>query len=128
MLNAPVDNEDLVLKMLASLNDDYKDICSAMRVYETPITFDELHEKLINHEAYLKTEVQKKHLLTNMPAFANPAHKTHFKHSNNHYQPSPTQNQPPIFLPNTHALHQIKPKHPNLILENANFVALKVIL
>ena len=50
MLNAPVDNEDLTLKILGGLDDDYKTLCDAIRVRETPVTFDELHEKLINHK------------------------------------------------------------------------------
>lgn len=59
MFNVPIDNEDVILKVLAGLDDEYSAICSAMRARETPVTFDELHEKLINHEAHLKYEAKK---------------------------------------------------------------------
>ena len=76
MLNAPIDNEDLILKILGGLDEDYKDLCSAIRVRDNPITFDELHEKLINFEAHLKYEARKKANLSNMPVppiqFKNP--------------------------------------------------------
>lgn len=38
MFNTPIDNKDLVLKILVGLDDDYKDLCLALCVWETPVT------------------------------------------------------------------------------------------
>ena len=97
MLNHPVDNDDLTLKILGGLDEDYKDLCSAMHVRESPITFEELHEKLINFEAHLKYEARKNANQPNMPASANPAQKPFHRPSqqqiaNRPYHP-PTNNK-----------------------------------
>ncbi|XP_012852928.1 PREDICTED: uncharacterized protein LOC105972513 [Erythranthe guttata] len=73
MLNAPINNEDLILKILGGLDDEYKTLSDAIRVCETTTTFDELHEKLINHEAYLQLETAKN---LKVSASANPTHKS----------------------------------------------------
>lgn len=77
MLNVPFDNEDFILKILGGLDGDYKDLRNALRVRETLVTFDELHEQLINHEAYPRYEAQRKSQLSMMPASANPTFKLH---------------------------------------------------
>ena len=51
-----VNNEDLITRILGGLDKDYKNLCSTIQVCKNPITFDELHEKLNNFEAYLKYE------------------------------------------------------------------------
>lgn len=89
MFNSLVDNEDLILKILGGLDEGYSDLCSALRVRESPISFDELHEKLINHEAHLKYEAQKKSNLPDMPASTNPAQKPFYNPPKN-----PTPNRP----------------------------------
>ena len=54
-LGRPLDPEDIVDKVLDQLNDpDYESVINGAQNRETPITFDELHEKLINHELSLK--------------------------------------------------------------------------
>lgn len=72
MLNAYVDN--LILKIFGGFNEDYKDLCTSIRVHDSPITLDELHGKLINFEAHHKYEAWKKSNLYNMPDSANPAY------------------------------------------------------
>ena len=59
MLDAPENFEDLTVKILNGLGDEFKDISSAVRARDTAISFEELHEKLINFEAVLKQEVAK---------------------------------------------------------------------
>ena len=53
-MNATVNNEDLTIKMLNGLGNEIKDLVAAIQAWENPIFFEELHEKLINFEAYLK--------------------------------------------------------------------------
>ncbi|PON47560.1 hypothetical protein PanWU01x14_243190, partial [Parasponia andersonii] len=54
LLSKPIDEEDLTDRILEGLGDEYKSIADAVNARETPLTFDELHEKLINKEASLK--------------------------------------------------------------------------
>ena len=49
-LGKPLDHEDLIEKILEGLDDDYQPIIDAVNGRDTPISFDELHEKLINKE------------------------------------------------------------------------------
>lgn len=51
LLGKPVDNEDLIDKILDGLGDEYKGIVDAVNAHETPISFDEIHKKLIKKEA-----------------------------------------------------------------------------
>lgn len=50
LLGSAMDPEDLTDIVLDGLNDDYKAIIEAIHGRETPISFAELHEKLINRE------------------------------------------------------------------------------
>lgn len=43
-----MDREDLIGKIHDSLVDDYKALVDAIECRDTPISFDESHEKLIN--------------------------------------------------------------------------------
>ncbi|KAI4347792.1 hypothetical protein L6164_008574 [Bauhinia variegata] len=52
-LNKPLDHEDLIEKIHDGLDDDYQPIVDAINGRDTPISFDELHEKLINKELSL---------------------------------------------------------------------------
>ena len=52
-LGKPMDVEDLTEKILDGLDDYYKPIINIINGRDTPISFDELHEKLINKELSL---------------------------------------------------------------------------
>nr|TKS00168.1 hypothetical protein D5086_0000183810 [Populus alba] len=54
ILEAPVDAEDLSDKILEGLGDDYKELTRAVQARDNPVSFDELHEKLLNFEASLQ--------------------------------------------------------------------------
>ena len=56
MLDAPENSEDLTVKILNGLGDEFKDISVVIRAHDSVITFEELHEKLLNFEAVLKQE------------------------------------------------------------------------
>lgn len=51
LLGAPLDAEDLTKKILDGLGDDYRELTCAVQARAMPITFEELHEKLLNFEA-----------------------------------------------------------------------------
>jgi hypothetical protein len=54
IIGAPVDDDDLVLHILGGLGPDYKHINGGIRARETPISFEELHDTLVEYERYLK--------------------------------------------------------------------------
>lgn len=55
LLGSPFDEEDLTDVVLDGLSDDYKAIIEAIHDRDTPISFTELHEKLINRELAINT-------------------------------------------------------------------------
>lgn len=66
----PVCEDDLILHTLTGLGDEYKEIRAAIKVRDSPMTFDELHEKLIDHERTIKSKVPE-----HVVATANYTHK-----------------------------------------------------
>ena len=50
----PMDHEDLLEKILDGLRSEYQYVIDAVNGHDTPISFDELHEKLINKEIKLQ--------------------------------------------------------------------------
>lgn len=57
---APFTNEELIVKILSGLGPEFQEISAAIRSRNTFITYEELYEKLINHELFLKYEDAKK--------------------------------------------------------------------
>ena len=55
LLEKPVDDEDLIDRVLEGISDEYKSVIDAINVHDTSIYFVELHEKLLNKEASLQT-------------------------------------------------------------------------
>ena len=82
MLDAPENSEDLTVKILNGLGDEFKDISSAVRARDSAISFEELHEKLLNSEALLKQESTRIHQL---PITANFAAKPYQPNQNRNY-------------------------------------------
>ena len=69
LLGKPVDDEDLIDRVLEGLSDEYKSVIDAIKACNTSIYFAELHEKLLNKEASLQT-AQPSSL--SLPATTNP--------------------------------------------------------
>ena len=68
-LDKPMDHKDRLEKILDGLRSEYKFVIDSINGRDTPIFFDELHEKLINKEITL----QQQHSLSFVvPATANP--------------------------------------------------------
>jgi hypothetical protein len=59
LIDAPLNDEDLVIHVLNGLGSDFKEISAAVRARDSPISFEELHEKLCDHETFLKREPQR---------------------------------------------------------------------
>jgi hypothetical protein len=53
VLGAPIDNEDLIDKIIDELGDEYRELVRAVQARANAISFDELHEKLLMFEAFL---------------------------------------------------------------------------
>jgi len=51
ILGAPIDFEDLLERILEGLGSEYTELARTVQARDTPISFDELHEKLLNFEA-----------------------------------------------------------------------------
>ena len=73
MLGAPMDIEDVIEKIRDGLGDKFHELASSIQVCETPISFEELHEKLLTFEAIHHDKTSKPQLL---PTTANVTHKT----------------------------------------------------
>ena len=69
LLGSPLEHEDLPDYITKGLGEDYRAIVEMVNGRDTPITIDELHEKLINRENTLKTTTTSD---SNMPVTANP--------------------------------------------------------
>lgn len=58
LVDSPVDEADLVLHILHLLGNEFKEICAAVRARDTPISFDELHDKLVDYEMQQKNSTK----------------------------------------------------------------------
>ncbi|XP_060190524.1 uncharacterized protein LOC132619723 [Lycium barbarum] len=57
---APVSNPELIVKILSGLEPEFREISAAIRARDTTITYEELFEKLLDHELFLRQEDAKK--------------------------------------------------------------------
>ena len=85
-LRKPLDHEDLIEKILEGLDDDYQPIIDTVNGRDTPISCDELHEKLINKELSLRQNTN----TPSLPATTNPTHdRPNMNNNKNHPSRSP---------------------------------------
>ncbi|GFQ04152.1 hypothetical protein PHJA_002559100 [Phtheirospermum japonicum] len=54
LIDRSVKNNDLTIYIVNGLTPEYRDIVSAVRTRDTPFRFEELRDRLIEHELYLK--------------------------------------------------------------------------
>ena len=105
MRNVSVDNEVLIHwgSLVVLMKTMYKDLCLVMWVCESLFTFDYLHDKVINFEAHLKYEAQKKANLSNRPTSANLTQKSFYNSprswmpNRSSYLPTTNKNHPSFF-------------------------------
>jgi len=91
ILGAAVDDQDLSERILEGLGDDYKELARAVQARDTPISFDEPHEKLLNFEASLQNTNKTEQ--SYFPASANPTNRDYTgSHNLPHSSYSPGNN------------------------------------
>ncbi|KAH7557731.1 hypothetical protein JRO89_XS11G0209900 [Xanthoceras sorbifolium] len=60
LIGHPLSDDDIVVHVLTGLGPEYKELNAAIRARDTPISFEELYDKLADHEIFLKREESKK--------------------------------------------------------------------
>ncbi|RVW33979.1 Retrovirus-related Pol polyprotein from transposon RE2 [Vitis vinifera] len=55
-VSSHLSDDDLTIFALNGLGSGFKEIFAAIRARDTPVSFKELHDKLVEHEAFLKRE------------------------------------------------------------------------
>lgn len=94
LLGVSMDDDDLTKKILDGLGSEYKNLVHVVHARDTPITFNDLHEKLLTFEAHLQeTKLDQSYL----PASANPAQCTNTGSHTSGWRPSSTNTPPPPF-------------------------------
>ncbi|KAJ9562385.1 LOW QUALITY PROTEIN: hypothetical protein OSB04_007545 [Centaurea solstitialis] len=87
LAQSPVSDEDLMVHILAQLGDDYTPISAAIKVRETPLSYSELFDKLVDFERALQerdpptTEV----LTANFTQRQHPRNSNRFYGANSNY-------------------------------------------
>jgi hypothetical protein len=54
LIDHPIFEDDLTLYILNGLGTDFREIAGPIRARERPLTFEELHDLLVSHDAYLR--------------------------------------------------------------------------
>ncbi|KAE8735065.1 hypothetical protein F3Y22_tig00000477pilonHSYRG00260 [Hibiscus syriacus] len=85
LLGKPIDDKDLIDRVLEGLSDEYKSVIDSINARDTSISFAELHEKLLNKEASLQ--------IAQPPSLSLPATKNPTAFENH---PNWRPHQPPI--------------------------------
>ncbi|OIT18706.1 hypothetical protein A4A49_64789, partial [Nicotiana attenuata] len=74
---APVTDSEIIVKILSGLGPEFREISAAIRARDTTVTYEELYEKLLDHELFIRHEDAKKTLSPITAALA-----THNKQNN----------------------------------------------
>ncbi|KAL6341216.1 hypothetical protein AAG906_032334 [Vitis piasezkii] len=56
LIDTHLSDDDLTIFALNGLGSGFKEISAAIRARDTPVSFEELHDKLVEHESFLKRE------------------------------------------------------------------------
>lgn len=54
IIDHPISIDDLTIYVLNGLGDEFCEIVVPIRAWECPLAFEELHDLLVGHEAYLQ--------------------------------------------------------------------------
>ncbi|KAH7575541.1 hypothetical protein JRO89_XS02G0138500 [Xanthoceras sorbifolium] len=71
LIGHPVDDGAIVIHTLNGLRPAYLPLASAILARDTPITFEELYDKLLDHEAFIQRDKAKKAVVTTPTKAAN---------------------------------------------------------
>ena len=58
LIDAPLKSQDLTFHVPNGLGSDFEEVVAVVCARENPISFDELHDKLADHESFLKREAE----------------------------------------------------------------------
>ncbi|XP_060671321.1 uncharacterized protein LOC132803098 [Ziziphus jujuba] len=87
LIGSPVGNDNLVIYCLNCIGLEFKEMSVAVRAHDAIITFEELHDKLIEYDNFLKREEVRS---SSMPLTINSTHtsksRNHFHRQRNGYQ------------------------------------------
>ncbi|XP_019417294.1 PREDICTED: uncharacterized protein LOC109328330 [Lupinus angustifolius] len=94
IIDNPLDSTDLVIRTLNGLSTDYKEISAALCSRETPITYAELHEKLMDFETLLSRDnpQQSTHMIPTAHAATRSRGQQRYKPTHNAHTPSTFHN------------------------------------
>ncbi|KAH0751494.1 hypothetical protein KY285_004642 [Solanum tuberosum] len=84
---APVTNSELIVKILSGLGAEFHGISAAIRARDSPITYEELYEKLQDHELFLRRE-ESKSVPTQITAAAATANQSGHSNYRNNRRPN----------------------------------------
>ena len=56
LIGYPLSDDELVVHVLNGLGGEFKEICAAIRARDTSVSFEELHDKLLDQELFLKRD------------------------------------------------------------------------
>ncbi|XP_070015851.1 uncharacterized protein [Nicotiana sylvestris] len=107
---APVSNAELIVKILSGLGFEFRELSSAIRARDSTISYEELYEKLLDHELFLKHEEDKKPLST--PITAVVAQKTTPTPPRQGNNPNSSNRRPGPNAPANNQQWQTQPWHP----------------
>lgn len=57
---SPIYNEELIVKILTGLGSEFRELSATIRARDSTIPYEELYEKLLDHELFLQHEEAKK--------------------------------------------------------------------
>jgi len=57
---APITNSKFIVKILSGFGPEFREISTAIRARDSTISYEELYEKLLDHELFLRHEESKK--------------------------------------------------------------------
>lgn len=89
LLGDPIKPEDITDKVLESLDSSYSGVIDAINARDDPISFAELHEKLLNRELVIKSQP----IIASLPATV---HATSSRSSQTRYHPTSTCHHQPL--------------------------------
>nr|XP_016453229.1 PREDICTED: uncharacterized protein LOC107777657 [Nicotiana tabacum] len=96
---AHVTNSELIVKILSGLGPEFREISTTIRACDTTVTYEELYEKLLDHELFLRHEEAKKMSspITIVVATRNKPTNNYNNRNNRreNYNGTPTQNPQP---------------------------------
>ncbi|KAH0636556.1 hypothetical protein KY290_036980 [Solanum tuberosum] len=89
---APITNSELIVKILSGLGPEFREISAAIRAHDSTISYEELYEKLLDHELFLRHEVSK-HAPNQITDAAATSNRSGHSNSRNTRRPNNGSNQ-----------------------------------